>query len=251
MYIKDVPLKKSDFWGCNVFQVGICDDGKNVCAYIEDILLQYAKECNVKIETNIWYSGEGLRNYLSLGNHVDILFLDIELLKMTGIEVGNYIRKQLDNIEMQIIYISGEASYAQQLFKTRPFDFLVKPISQEQIHEVMDEAIKVIEKKNRRFEFQQGKDYHYVPMGDIIYLESKGRKIKVVTLKNSLEFYGKLKETAPSLSEDFIAIHQSYIVNREHIIRYAYETVELIDGTTLTISPVNRKRVRERLLREA
>lgn len=233
-----------------MYQIGICDDGKNICAYIEDILLQYAEDRNIQIETNAWYSGEELRDYLSAGNHVDILFLDIELFKMTGIEVGNYIRKQLDDIGMQIIYISGKASYAQQLFKTQPLDFLVKPISQEQIKEVMDEAIKIIERKNRKFKFQQGKEYYYVSMGDIIYLESEGRKIRVVTLKAAFEFYGRLKEIAKGLSEDFIVIHQSYIVNKEYVFRYTYEMVELIDGTVLTISSVNRKQVREKLLRE-
>lgn len=63
--------------------------------------------------------------------HLDILFLDIELFKMTGIEIGHYIRNELDDMGLQLIYISGQPSYAQQLFKTQPMDFLVKPITQD------------------------------------------------------------------------------------------------------------------------
>ncbi len=114
----------------------------------------------------------------------------------------------------------------------------------------MELAIRVIKKKNEKFEFQQGKDHYYIPMGDIVYLYSEGRKIKVVTLKAMFEFYGKLTEIAKTLSEDFITIHHSYIVNREYVFRYAYEAVEMVDGTVLAISSVNRKRVRERLLKE-
>ncbi len=233
-----------------MYCIGICDDGVNTCTDIENMVLQYAIENDMKLDINIWYSGEGLRDYLSLGNHIDILFLDIELFKMTGIEVGNYIRKQLDNMSMQIIYISGRASYARQLFKTQPLDFLVKPVSKNSINEVLDEAVRIIKKKKEKFQFQQGRDYYYVPMGDIIYLESVGRKIKIITPETTFEFYGKLKEIIKRLSEDFILIHQSYIVNKAHIFRYAYETVELMDGTTLTISSGNRKQVREKLLRE-
>lgn len=233
-----------------MYHIGICDDGKNICTSIENMLLQYAKEKNIQMATNVWHTGEGLKEYLEAGNQLDILFLDIELFKMTGIEVGNYIRNQLDNMGMQIIYISGKASYAQQLFKTQPLDFLVKPISQDQINEVMEMAIRVIKKKNERFEFQQGKDYYYVTMGDIVYFGSEGRKVKIVTMKATFEFYGRLKEIAKRLSEDFIIIHKSYIVNKEYIFRYTYEMVELVDGTFLTISPVNRKQVRERILRE-
>lgn len=233
-----------------MYNIGICDDGKNVCTSIENMLLQYAQEKNIQVDTNVWYTGESLRDYLVSGGYLDILFLDIELFKMTGIEVGNYIRNQLDNMGLQIVYISGKASYAQQLFKTQPLDFLVKPITQEQITEVMDMMLKIVKNRNERFEFQQGKEHYYIPMGDIVYLGSEGRKVKVVTMKSAFEFYGKLKEVAKCLSEDFIMIHQSYIINKEYVFRYTYEMVELIDGTILTISLANRKLVRDKLLRE-
>ena len=233
-----------------MYNIGICDDGENICASIESMIMQCAKEMNIQLDTNVWYTGEGLKDYLEKGNALDILFLDIELFKMTGIEVGNYIRNQLDDMGMQIIYISGKASYAQQLFKTQPLDFLVKPISQGQIKDVLGMALRVMKKKKERFEFQQGKDYYYVPMGDIVYFGSEGRKVKIVTLKETFEFYGRLKEVAKRLPEDFIVVHKSYIVNKEYIFRYTYEMVELANGTILTISPANRKQVRERILRE-
>ena len=233
-----------------MYNIGICDDGENICTSIETMLLQYAREKKIQVDTNVWYTGEGLRDYLVSGGYLDILFLDIELFKMTGIEVGAYIRNQLDNMGLQIVYISGKSSYAQQLFKTQPLDFLVKPILQEQINEVMDLALKIAKKRNERFEFQQGKDYYYIPMGDIVYLESKGRKVKVVTMKAAFDFYGKLKNVAKGLPENFIAIHQSYIINKEYVFRYTYEMVELVDGTILTISLANRKLVRDKLLRD-
>lgn len=233
-----------------MYKIGICDDGRNTCASIENMLLQYASEKAIPAEVEVWYTGELLRDYLAAGNHLDVLFLDIELLQMTGIEVGHYIRGRLDDMGMQIVYISGKPSYARQLFKTQPLDFLVKPIYREQIYDAMDTALKILGRGKERFGFQRGKEHFYLPMGDIVYLESRGRKIKITTLKASYEFYGRLKETAKALSEDFIVIHQSYIVNRNYVFRYTYETVELTDGTVLTISPANRKAVREQILRE-
>lgn len=233
-----------------MYNIGICDDGVNICTSIENMLIQYAQEKNIQIIINIWYTGEGLKDYLATDSHLDILFLDIELFKMTGIEVGSYIRNQLNNMGMLIVYISGKASYAHQLFKTQPLDFLVKPILRQQIDDVMDMAVRIIKKQNERFEFHQGKDYYYVPMGDIVYLESEGRKVKVATQKATFEYYGRLKDAAKQLSEDFIMIHQSYIINKEYVFRYAYETVELVDGTILTISLANRKLVRDKILRD-
>ena len=243
-------IEQKDIMRCAMYNIGICDDGENICASIENMLIQCAKEMNIQFDTNVWYTGEGLKDYLEKGNPLDILFLDIELFQMTGIEVGNYIRNQLDDMGMQIIYISGKASYAQQLFKTQPLDFLVKPISKSQVRDVLEMALRVMKKKKERFEFQQGKDYYYVPMGDIIYFGSEGRKVKIVTPKETFEFYGRLKEAAKQLTDDFIVIHKSYIVNKEYIFRYTYEMVELVNGTILSISPANRKQVRERILRE-
>lgn len=233
-----------------MYSIGICDDGENTCDFLDTMIQHYAGEKNLQIDTNVWYTGQGLKKYLARGNHLDILFLDIELLEMTGIEVAEYIRNELDNVGMQIVYISGKESYAQQLFKTQPLEFLVKPISQKQIDVTLDMAFKMIERRKERFEFQSGKDHYYIPMENIVYLKSEGRKIKITTSKGTFEFYGKLKEVTKQLSEDFIPIHQSYVVNREYIYRYTYEMVELMDGTLLSISPIKRKEIRKRVLRE-
>lgn len=242
-----IGLQGSQRGSCNI---GICDDGENICSSIENMLLQCAKEKKIQIDTFVWYTGEGLKEYLERGNQLDILFLDIELFQMSGIEVGKFIRNQLDDMGMQIVYISGKASYARQLFKTQPLDFLVKPVTKDQISDVLEAALKVLKRKNEKFEFRLGKDYYYVPMGNIVYFVSEGRKVKIVTLKESFEFYGRLRETIRLLPEDFVVIHKSYIVNRKYIFRYTYEMVELANGIILPISPANRKQVRERILRE-
>lgn len=172
-----------------MYHIGICDDGENFCTSMETMLLQWAKVKSFQIDTCVLYTGEGLKEYLRTGNPLDILFLDIELFKMTGIEVGGYIREQLDDMGMQIVYISGKASYARQLFRTQPLDFLVKPISVSQIEDVLERALRVIKRKNEKFEFRLGKDYYYVPMGAIVYFGSEGRKVKIVTLKETFSFF--------------------------------------------------------------
>ena len=68
-----------------MYNIGICDDGENICASVENMLLKYAEKKAVQVDVQVWYTGEKLRDYLARGNHLDILFLDIELFKMTGI----------------------------------------------------------------------------------------------------------------------------------------------------------------------
>lgn len=233
-----------------MYRIGICDDGKNTCTSIENMVLIYAKQKNIRVDVAIWYTGEGLCEYLGRGEYLDILFLDIELFEMTGVDVANYIRNQLDNRAMQIIYISAKTSYAQQLFKTQPLDFLIKPISLMHITEVLDLALKILCLGNEKFEYQNGREYYYISYSEIMYFTSVGRKIKIVLQHEKREYYGKLRDILEQLPEEFIVIHQSFIVNRNYISCYSYEEIKLIDGTLLAISKSNRKKVREKILQE-
>lgn len=234
----------------SMYNIGICDDGKNMCSSLEKMILQYAEDKNIPVEIKIWYSGEGVCDYLREKQQVDILFLDIELFKMTGIQTGNFIRNSLEDRNMQIIYISGKSSYAQELFKTQPMDFLVKPITQEDIEETLDLAIKILRKNIGKFEFQIGFDFYYISFGDILYFSSEGRKIKIFTIHGEKEFYGKLRDVSEKLSDSFLSIHHSYIINQTYVSHYAYDAVELTNGAILPISKANRKKVREQILRD-
>lgn len=242
-----------------MFKVGICDDGEKVCSFMDDILSEYGAKRNIRLETEIWNSGEKLQQYLEEGNLLDILFLDIELYQVNGMEVGDYIRNQLGDRQMQIIYISYKASYAQRLFATQPMEFLVKPLTEEKIVEVMDLAIKILSQSVSRFQFQVGKEYYYIAYGDIMFFYSTGRIVRIICAADKhgdecgdciREFYGKIKNLAKSLPPIFLFIHQSYIVNANYILRYSYEEVELVDGTILSISKSHRKLVRKVLLEQ-
>lgn len=232
-----------------MYNIGICDDGRNTCAAIEKMIAACAEKKNMEIETSVWYAGEQLCEFLRQGGRLDILFLDIQLLELSGIAVGEFIRNEMEDRGMQIIYISGEASYAQRLFKTQPMDFLVKPITRRQIDDSIELAVKLLGKRAAKFEFQNGKSHLFVPYDDILYFECKARKIKVAARKSEHEFYGSMKELEKNLPRGFLPIHQSYIINKGRVARYTYETVEMEDGTVLTISKTHRRRVRDRLLR--
>lgn len=67
----------------------------------------------------------------------------------------------------------------------------------------------------------------------------------MVAAQGQWEFYGRMKDILPRLPGSFLLIHQSYVVNKEHVYRYTYDTVELRNGMVLSISKANRKRVRE------
>lgn len=241
-----------------MYYVGVCDDGINICSFFKEVIMQYGQRNNLSLNVETWNSGEDLKESLVLGERLDILFLDIELFELNGIELGHYIRNQLENYNMQIIYISGKSAYALSLFQVQPMDFLVKPITDIQIQQTLSLAIKLIDAKDGRFKCRMGKDYCYIPYRNIMYFVSEGRMVRIVCFKNygddavekEIEFYGKLKNIQRDLSLEFLQIHQSYIVNTSFVSRYRYEQVELMDGTVIPISKSYRKPVRSKMLFE-
>ncbi len=75
-----------------VLRVGICDDGSAICSGIERIVKEYGKKHDLRLDTEIWSTGEALVDYLEDGNAIDLLFLDIDLITTSGVDIGQYIR---------------------------------------------------------------------------------------------------------------------------------------------------------------
>ena len=105
-------------------QVIICDDEFSTCVQLENYIEKYSQEHFIKADIDVFYDGESLCEYLKSSSSVDLLFLDIELPKCNGVEVGKYIREKLNNEIVQIAYISAKTEYAMELFDYRPINFL-------------------------------------------------------------------------------------------------------------------------------
>ena len=232
-----------------MLRIAICDDDKLICQQLEDMLYNICKNINEKLETEVFYSGEELCRFLIQANRFDIIFLDIELREINGVEVGKEIRDEYNDEITQIVYVSSKESYAMDLFEVRPLNFLVKPVSKERVESVLIKAVKLFGDNNHFYEYKNGNVNFSVPVGDILYFESAGRKVNIVMLDDEKSFYGKLSEVEEQLSsQDFIMIHKSYLINFSHVIEYTYDYVKMSNKEVLTISQNNRKAVRERLL---
>ncbi len=228
-----------------MYNLGICDDAKGTCAELEKIILDYAQKRNQKINVDVWYSGESLCEDLKKNEQYDLLFLDIELDKMDGVRVGEFIRNELEDYKLMIVYISSKTNYAMQLFQNQPFDFLIKPIEEEKIEALLDRAFRIRKKGDLCFDFKYGGKLFKVPYENIIHFSSMDKKIQLLTRLKTFYFYGKLKELQMVLPKNFIFIHQSYIINQDYICECTYETVKMMNGELLTISKRYRSEVRK------
>ena len=232
-----------------MYRIGICDDEIEFCTEIEEYVREYAEKEKITVEIEIFTSGEALFETMKNENTIDLLFLDIELGGIDGVEVGRRLREKIENEAMQIVYVSSKESYAMQLFQIRPFDFLTKPVTMEKITKVLSEYKRLFIDRNMFFSYQGGKSTYRVSENEILYFQCEGKKIQIITTKDKREYYGKMADVEKQISMNkFCVVHKSYIVNINYVSEFCPDEVVMCNEIRIPISQSMRKKVREKIL---
>ena len=199
----------------------------------------------------MFYGGKSLLDYIEQGFPLDVLYLDIEMDQIDGIEVGKWLRKVLGNHNVEIIYISGHDHYDRQLFDVQPLHFISKPIKDSIVIDDLKLALERARKQEGFFTYQKEFDIYRVPIKDIIYFESINRKIKIVTGDGINLFYGRLEDVLFTVSKyQFLQIHRSYLINYNHVNIIRYNEVIMSNGEALPISKSRRQEFRNLQINE-
>lgn len=232
-----------------MLSIAICDDDAQTCAQIENVLLRYQQKYFMELEIEPYYTGESLWQALQKGIHFDLIFLDIELVTTDGVLLAERIRWELQNELVQIVYISIHEDHALRLFRTRPLNFLVKPLTEEMIMDTVQDTARLLHLTKPYLTFTSEWKHYKVPFADILYLRSQGHKILVVTAKQQYSFYGKLSELDLDFAHSsFIVISKSYIVNYLYIAQASYQEIKMTNGDICPISQSYRSKVRQKLM---
>lgn len=225
-----------------MIHIAICDDDKQLTEQIEKLILLNQHTYREPFQIDIFYSGEKLIQKVKKICHYDLIFLDIEMKQLSGIETGLILRQNSSNDLVQIIFISSHEKYHLQLFDVQPSGFINKPINSDNFHQKFELAIhkiirrKVDERRNLLF-IQQKKNQIMIPFKDIMYLESNCRKIILHTKEDTLEYYSTLNHEEIKLyCDEFVRIHQSYIVNLFYVKQLSAKKLILLNGQELPIS---------------
>lgn len=231
-----------------MLKIAVVDDENNICAFVENSLLKLSKKYGITIDVNVFYDGEGLIKELE-SDFFDVIFLDIKMNELSGIDVSRLIRTTMGNEATQIVYISGNTEYAIEVFDFDPFHFLPKPLDEEKIEKAFVKLIHKLNLKAEAFTYKVGHDVFKVPIKDILYFESHKREVTIYYNKKADNFYGTLENIYLQLSKfDFLFIHKSFLINPIHIRRCTYESVEMSNHIVLPISQSKRKEIREKQL---
>lgn len=225
-------------------RIGICDDDIQVCEMLYQTLLNYEKLMQIKIDVKLYYSGERLLKELEQGEYFDILFLDIQLKNIDGLNVALKMRYDLYLNFTHIYYISAYRQDTRKILRTRPMDLIPKPIVVKEVYNALQRSLElmdIMDSEEKCFEFKIQNVHYKVPIKDILYFQKCVNKIIIVTKQKRHEFYSTLENIYNELKEyDFIFSDRSFLVNFAYVESFSRHELKL-HGISETL-PVARAR---------
>lgn len=225
-----------------MLNIAICDDDIQTTGQMDTLISKIARQLFVKVEIEVFWDGESLVSSIENGACFDIIFLDIEMKKEDGISAAKKIRNFDKNV--LIIYVSSYEIHMKESFSVRPFQFLIKPVSEKTLETCFELAYEEIISEDYYFRYSFQRVNYKVPIRNILYFESNKRKIVIVAEQGIYELYGKLNEIERSLKScksSFLRVHQSFLVNYKHVQCQAYNYVMMDNGKQISISEDRRK----------
>lgn len=189
--------------------VGICDDDRSV----RENLIYILKKCCDNCKFVEFENGEDLVDNYKKGERLDLIFLDIYMSELSGIEVAKLIRSIDEHV--QIVFLTSSSEFAVESYCVRALSYVLKPFKETEIIKIW-----------KRFEIVYKplsillKDRLFI-VNDIVCVESMDKKIIIrFNNGNSTEVTAKLEAIESLLkSRNFMRCHRSFIVNMDYVKR--------------------------------
>ncbi len=202
-------------------EIAVVDDEKTIKEHICTLIEEQQPDSHIEA----YATGEEL---LVSGKRFDIVFLDIRMEGMNGIEAAKKLRAQQGDIIL--VFITGMKDYVFDALDLYAFQYLLKPVDEGKFAEVLKRAVReAARKKERRVLFIKSRNLT-LDQSEILYIESRAKKVEIHTERQNIEIYAAMDELEGQLGEEFYRCHRAYIVNMDRITEYDSESITLTSG---------------------
>ncbi len=203
-----------------MIRIAIVDDEKEQIQLILEIVTEFFKNKKIQIYADTFTSGEEL---LSASVSYDLIFLDIKMGGINGIETAQQLR--VKNKKASLFYITSYENYIKRSMTIHPFAFIMKSFSDEEIRKNLEDYLQYFNSMNdnkSREVYQihtiDGRSFN-VNMNDIFYFHYlENRIVEVIMKKDKYRVKDGIMHIYPMLNQEYFIIpNQSFIVNLHHV----------------------------------
>lgn len=195
-----------------MLRIAICDDETNardaLRIQLEQILIEESEEIIYEFS-----SGTNAASWLEKHpGEVDLLFLDVEMKGLNGMETAEKIRTFSN--ALIIVFVTGYSDYVFDGYRVGALDYIMKPVSAQRLRDLIHRVrVKLDSEVAQTFTVKTIDGTWRFRLCDILYFYSDKRKVTLVTRHGEYPFYAKLDDVVRQLANRFVRIHQRYLVN--------------------------------------
>lgn len=230
-----------------MLRIAICDDEADARDALRFQLEKTLIESSEKI---VYEFGAGTNAVSWLKKHpgeVDLLFLDIEMKDLNGMETAQRIREFDEQI--MIVFLTGYSEFVFEGYGVGALDYLVKPATVQKLQELLHRVrVRLEQEQDKTFCFKNADGTWRFPLRDILCFCSDRRIVTLVTEQGEYYFYAKLDEIEARLGGQFARIHQRYLVNPDRVEHLGSDAVT-VGGRKLPCSRNHREEAMKKIAR--
>lgn len=222
-----------------MIHIAICDDETYMSDSIKAMVSSFFRKKNSEISLRTFSSGEELLNY---SGQIDILFLDIQMKDIDGMETARKLRA--DKFQGFLIFITVLKEMVFQSFEVQAYDYLVKPVEEKQFEKTMERCFASMRSAAEdSLLVQKGHESRIIRKDEIVFCEIIDRKIYLNLVSGEvIDYYERIENLERKLEHHFFRCHRSYLINLKHLKGYKNGIAYMDNHREV---PVSRLRSRE------
>ena len=217
-------------------RIAIVEDEEDLQNYYGKMLEGWGELNNIRLSiTSIGSSEEFLFKY-DKQEIFDIIFLDVCMRDMNGMDLAHEIRKYDRNV--QIVFVTGKPEYVFEGYEIGAVRFLIKPVDESKFAQAMDACMeKIREHAEDYLAIRYLGENIKLSRNDIIYIKVEGHYLQMQTVSKCYEWKASLKEMLTKLDSDrFVMANRSVVVNLEYVNKITREECILENGEAIPVS---------------
>ena len=214
--------------------------------HIKTFVSDFFRKKNREIRLRTFLSGEELLNY---DGQIDILFLDIQMNGMDGMETARKLRA--DKFRGFLIFITVLKEMVFQSFEVQAYDYLVKPVEEKQFERTMERLLASMQSVGEdSLLVQKRYEGRIIRKDEIVFCEIIDRKIYLNLVSDEvLDYYERIENLETKLGGHFFRCHRSYLINLKHLKGYKNGTAYMDNGKEVPVSRLRSKEFSSVVLR--
>lgn len=217
-------------------RAAVVEDEAELYDYYGKLMETWGKARNVRFAFTFIASAEEYLFKFGGQNAFDIIFLDVCMKDMNGMELAHEIRKS--DRQVQIVFLTGKPEYVFEGYEIGAVRYLVKPVREDEMLKALDACMEKLEGSREDYLTMkyQGENLRLL-RSEIMLIQVEGHYLRMRTTDRAYEWKASLKEMLAKLDPArFVLANRSAVVNLEFVSKITREECILENGEAIPVS---------------